>query len=85
MCSLVWSHCDFYSEILIILLILTFPATTEHLRLGNVSMKTDEQEIPGRITGQELSKPDMENVRNFTRAGLLVSRFYPKVRELCQF
>ena len=28
---------------------------------------------------------DMENVRNFTLAGLFVSRFYPRVRELCQF
>ena len=28
---------------------------------------------------------DMENVQNFTRAGLFVSRFYPKVRELRQF
>ena len=28
---------------------------------------------------------DMENVQNFTRAGLLISRFYPKVRELRQF
>ena len=28
---------------------------------------------------------DMENVRNFTRAGLFVYRFYPKVRELRQF
>ena len=28
---------------------------------------------------------DMENVRNFTRAGLFVSRFYPKLRELRQF
>ena len=28
---------------------------------------------------------DMENVRNFTRAGLFISRLYPKVRELCQF
>ena len=27
---------------------------------------------------------DMENVQNFTRAGLFVSRFYPKVRELRQ-
>ena len=27
----------------------------------------------------------MENVRNFTRAGLFVSRFHPKVRELRQF
>ena len=27
----------------------------------------------------------MENVRNFTQAGLLISRFYPKVRELRQF
>ena len=25
---------------------------------------------------------DMENVQNFTRAGLFVSRFYPKVRKL---
>ena len=28
---------------------------------------------------------DMENVQNFTRAGLFISRFYPKVRELSQF
>ena len=28
---------------------------------------------------------DMENVRNFTQAGLFVSRFYPKVRELRKF
>ena len=28
---------------------------------------------------------DMENVRNFTRAGLFISRFYPKVHELRQF
>ena len=28
---------------------------------------------------------DMENVRNFTRAGLFISRLYPKVRELRQF
>ena len=27
----------------------------------------------------------LENVRNFTRAGLLISRFYSKVRELRQF
>ena len=27
----------------------------------------------------------MENVRNFTRAGLFISRFYPKVRESLQF
>ena len=28
---------------------------------------------------------DMLNVRNFTRAGLVISRFYPKARELRQF
>ena len=28
---------------------------------------------------------DMENVRNFTQVGFLISRFYPKVHELRQF
>ena len=28
---------------------------------------------------------DMENVRNFTRVGLFITKFYPKVPELRQF
>ena len=28
---------------------------------------------------------DIKNVRNFSRAGLFISRFYPKARELRQF
>ena len=28
---------------------------------------------------------NMENVQKFTQAGLFISKFYPKVRELCQF
>ena len=28
---------------------------------------------------------DIKNVRNFTQAGLLISRFYPKVDGFCQF
>ena len=32
-----------------------------------------------------LCSADMENVQHFTQAGLFISRFYPKVRELRQF
>ena len=35
--------------------------------------------------GQEIICSDMENVQTFTPAGLFISRFYLKVRELCQF
>ena len=28
---------------------------------------------------------DIENITKITRAGFLISKFYPKVREICQF
>ena len=37
------------------------------------------------ITILQVRASDMENVRNFTRAGFFNSRFYPKVCELRQF
>ena len=37
------------------------------------------------VLDKSLPPTDMENVQNFTRAGLFVSRFYPKVRKLRQF
>ena len=39
----------------------------------------------GMGKGWEGGCADTENVQNFTQAGLFVSRFYPKVRELRQF
>ena len=52
---------------------------------GNLSVKfwTNMFSLIAHIPG--VCCPDMENVQNFTRAGLFISRFYPKVRELRQF
>ena len=38
-----------------------------------------------RMDNKKKLEADMENVRNFTRAGLFISKLYPKVRELRQF
>ena len=46
--------------------------------------QTDTQELKNLYMAGP-SWADMENVRNFTQAGLFVSKFYPKVRKLRQF
>ena len=55
-------------------------ASTHYLSALGHPMLTVQHQWHWRIDAA-----DMENVRNFTRAGLLFSRFYPKVRELRQF
>ena len=50
----------------------------------HIDTQTDTQELKSLCMAGPFWA-DMENVRNFTQAGLFVSRFYPKVRELRQF
>ena len=45
----------------------------------------DEKFKKVKLLFELANSADMENARNFTRAGFFISRFYPKVRELRQY
>ena len=58
------------------------------LRMGKYSKYNDvnyEEKYDENNDDNYDTNTDMENNRKFTRAGLFISRFYPKLRELRQF